>query len=203
MITSVNDWLLFLRTSDALIGFPLLAAGAALMLFGWRMWKVCVMLSFGLIGMAAGAVVGESTADQALYAYGGAVVLGLLSYWPAHYAVVLLGGLLGSGIVLQLLSGLDLQGAAYWLVGAIAFIGCTGYSLLARRVAVIFVTAFLGAVLAMSGVTAFVMEYPPLYGTFRGLAAGSVLFVGFILAVPSVMSTFYQIAEVHRLGQDL
>ena len=203
MITSINDWLLFLKTSDALIGFPLLVAGAALMVYGWRMWKVCVMLSFGLIGMAIGAAFGESTEYQVVFAYGSALALALLSYWPARHAVVVLGGLLGSGIVLQLLSGLHLYGLSLWMVGVLGFVVCAGYTLLSRRVVVIFVTAFLGAVLVISGLTAFVMEYPPLYGAFRSLAAGSVFVVAFLLAVPSVMSTFYQIAEVHRLGKDL
>ena len=54
MITSIHDWLVFLRQSDALMSFPLLIGGAALMLFGWRMWKLCVALCFGLIGLSVG-----------------------------------------------------------------------------------------------------------------------------------------------------
>lgn len=203
MITSVSDWIVFLRSSDALIGFPLIIAGAVLSVFGWRMWKICVVVSFGLLGAAIGTHFAGTGENQLLYAACCAVALGVLSYWPAHYSLAALGGIIGCGAALHFVSGLRLDPITVWIIGVLGFLGCTAYALINRQLVVIFVTAFLGAVLVMSGLTAFIMEFPPVYGTFSSLAAGSVLVVPFILLVPSVMSSFYQIAEIRRLGKDL
>jgi hypothetical protein len=40
---------------DPLIGIPLVLGGLTLMAFGWRLWKVCAALTFGLIGYGVGA----------------------------------------------------------------------------------------------------------------------------------------------------
>ncbi|MBI4716198.1 MAG: hypothetical protein HY763_00175 [Planctomycetes bacterium] len=203
MITSVHDWLVFLKTSDRLIGLPLLVGGGALIFFGWRMWKVCVVLSFALIGAGVSATLTEGDDHQAYYSFAAAIILGALSYYPASHAVALLGGIIGGGLALHFLGASGLSGTAYWVGGLVALIAATAYALINRRLIVIFVTACLGAVLLVSGLTVFVMLSPPLYGTILSMASGSAVVVPFILLVPTVMSCFYQVAEVHRLQAEL
>ena len=82
-------------------------------------------------------------------------------------------------------------------------IACTAFAFLNRQQIVIVVTAFLGAVLLMSGLATWVMQAPALYGTLRQMATGSAIVLPFILIVPTVMSSFYQTAEVRRLNVDL
>ena len=83
-------------------------------------------------------------------------------------------------------------------VGA-AFVACTAFAVINRRHVVILVTAFLGALLLLSGLTSWAMNVPGVLGTFRSMAAWSVVVVPFLVLVPMVMSCFYQIAEVRRL----
>jgi len=202
MITSVEDWLVFLKTSHALIGFPLIIGGAVLSLFGWRMWKLCVVASFA----ALGAIVGARYAPEETrlsYALILSISLGALSYWPVNLSVAVLGGVIGCTGVLHLLSGVRLDPTTVWFIGTLGFIGCAAYALINRQFVVIFVTAFFGAVLIISGLMAFVMEYQPVYGALQALATGSVIVVPFLLLVPAVMSSFYQVAEIRRLGKDL
>ncbi len=47
------------------------------------------------------------------------------------------------------------------------------------------------------------MSLPSFYGDVRAMATGSVIVLPFVLLVPTVMSSFYQAAEVHRLQADL
>lgn len=203
MVIPIDDWLLFLRQSHSAMGIPLLVAGVGLMLFGWRLWKLCVMLSFGLIGAVAGAWLVGPGDDQWQYAAIGGVALALASYWPAKYAVSLLGGLIGAVLTMYLMSGLGFSGELLLAVGGVALVVCAAYSFLNRRHVVIIVTAFLGAVLLLSGLTAWVANMPWLYRAVQGMAAGSAIVVPFILLVPTVMSSFYQSAEVRRLHVDL
>ena len=82
-------------------------------------------------------------------------------------------------------------------------IACTAFAFLNRQQIVIVVTAFLGATLLMSGLATWIMQAPAFYGTLRQMATGSAIVLPFILIVPTVMSSFYQTAEVRRLNVDL
>jgi len=203
VITSVDEWLIFLKQSHTAVGFPLVVAGIALMFFGWRMWKLCVMLSYAVIGAVIGALLIGPCDEQWMYALCGAAVLGLISYWPVNIAVSVLGGLIGAGIITFSLAEIGLKGTTLWTAGGIAMAGCTAFAFLNRQHIVIVVTAFLGAVLLMSGVATWVMQLPALYGTLRQMATGSAIVLPFILIVPTVMSSFYQAAEVRRLNVNL
>lgn len=203
MITSVSDWVAFLKNSNSALGFPLVVFGLTLMLFGWRMWKVTVVLAYALIGAALGAIAAGQSEHQAWFAIAGAVVLAAVSVYPVHYAVAVLGGLIGAGISHFYLERISLNEIMHWSLCAAAFVAFTGFSFLSKQRVVIFVTAFLGAVLLMSGLAAWVMSLDSFYGTVRALASNSMIVVPFLLLVPTVMSSFYQIAEVRRLQVEL
>ena len=203
MTVSVQDWISLLRDSHSAAGFPLIVGGLGLMLFGWRLWKVCVVLAFGLIGTLISAQIVGPSDNQMIYALACGTVVGLLSYWPVNYSVAILGGVIGAGVSHFYLDSLGLSGGTFWGGIGAAFVLCTAFSVLNRRHVVILVTAFLGALLVLSGLTALVMALPALFGTVRSMAAWSVIVVPFLVLVPTVMSCFYQIAEVRRLQIDL
>lgn len=203
MITSINDWIAFLRGSNSAVGFPLVVFGLALMLFGWRMWKVTVILAYGLIGAVLGAIVAGQTENQVIFSIAGAVILAVVSAFPVHQAVAVLGGLIGAGISHFYLSRISLNEMMHWSLCGAAFVAFTGFSFLGKQRVVIFVTAFLGAVLLMSGLATWAMSVHSFYGTVNALARNSMIVVPFLLLVPTVMSCFYQIAEVHRLQVEL
>lgn len=200
---SIQDWLMFLRNSHSAIGFPLIVTGLALMLFGWRLWKVAVILSFGVIGTIAGAMLLGPIENQMLYAVGIGAVCGLASAWPVKYSVSALGGILGAGVANGYLERFGMSGATLWGGTGAALVGCTAISLINRRHVVILVTAFIGAVLLLSGLTTWLMSIPSIFGTFKSMAAWSAIVLPFLVLVPTVMSCFYQIAEVRRLQIEL
>ncbi len=203
MITSLHDWLAYLRDSHSAMGFPLIVCGIGLMLFGWRLWKVAVVLSFGVFGTVMTARLLGPRDDQMLYALGSGTALGLLSYWPVRYSVSVLGGAIGAAVVQFYLDRFGMTGGMMWGGVAAAFAGCTALAVLNRRHIVILVTAFLGAVLVLSGLMTWLMTVPSLFGTFKSMASWSVIVIPFIVLVPTVMSCFYQISEVHRLQAEL
>jgi hypothetical protein len=168
------------------------------MLFGWRLWKICVMLSFGLIGAGIGATLAGNGDNAILYTIGGGAMLGLLSYWPLKFAVSLLGGLIGCVFVTSSLAGFGLTGPALWIASGCALFACTAAAFLYRRHVVIAVTAFLGAALVLSGLTVWVMRMPGLYSVLHGLADKHFFILPFLHLVPTVMSCFYQGAEAKR-----
>ncbi len=203
MSISLNDWIGFLRTSHSAIGFPMIICGLGLMLFGWRLWKICVILAFGLIGVALGVIVNGHGENRALFGMAGGLILAAVSYYPVRQAVAVLGGLIGTGVTHFYLTPLRLDPVIHWSLCGSAFVAFSAYSFLTKQRVVIFVTAFLGAILLMSGLATWAMSVPAFFQTMRSMASYSVIVLPFLLLVPTVMSCFYQIAEVRRLQIEL
>ncbi len=203
MDVSIYDWLSVLRDWGGIAAVPFLLAGLGLMLFGWRLWRLCVMLSFAGIGAALGTQLVDFVEPPILSICAGAVVLGGLAFWFAPVAIGALGGLIGSGMIFLILVKLKLDGPVLWIGGSLGFLSASALAAINRRYLVVLVTSFLGAVAFVSGLTSLLMAMPVLYGTFRSMASYSIVVVPFVLLVPTVMSCFYQISEIHRIREDL
>lgn len=203
MITSLTDWTAFLRTTHGVVAIPLIVGGLALMLFGWRMWKVCVVLSFGLIGAAVGTIIADGGEHATWYGIGGALLLGLLSSGPVNIALALLGGLIGAGFFFHVLGNTAFVGPIQWVLAGVALFGFSGLAFINRQILVIGVTSVQGAVLLISGLSVCMMSMPALDGTLRAMSNNSMIVLPFVLLVPTVMSCFYQVAEVHRVNAEL
>ncbi len=203
MIMSLTDWVNYLQTSDKLLCVPLCVGGLALMFFGWRMWKSTVVISYGLIGLAVGATVAGPGENQLFYAIGAGGLLALLSYYPVNHSLALLGGLIGGGFVMTVLESAGVHGPMLWVMGGLALFSSAAVAFINRQFLVISVTAFIGAVLLMSGLTVLAVHFPTLFGTLRYMSNNSGIVVPFILIVPTVMSCFFQVAEVHKTNAQL
>lgn len=198
----LNDALSIFRDAGSLSGLPLMLAGVGLMLFGWRMWKLCVMLAFGAIGFGLGMHFAPLGSPPVLYGLGGAIVLAGLSFWMSKQAVGVLGGLIGAGICYYFLSMGKWPDFVPWIGAAVGFLGATAFSYLYQRHMIVVVTAFLGGLSFTGGLMAVMMAAPSLYGAFRSMSATSMIVVPFMVMVPTVMSFFYQVSEIHRLHAD-
>jgi hypothetical protein len=181
----------------------MILAGVGLMLFGWRLWKVCLLLAYGAIGASLGAALTPEGQSPFSLASLGALLLGTAAFWWSSASIVFLGGLTGCGVLFTAFSSLGLHGPPLWFLAGLSLVACTALSMINRRYVIIVVTSFLGAVVLMSGVTAFIMAMPVLYGTFRGMASYSGIVVPFLVIVPTVISFFYQVSEVHRVQESL
>lgn len=203
VILSVEGWLDFLKDSHGAAAFPLIVGGLGLMFFGWRFWRLCVILAFGLIGAIAGGMISEGSDDSMWYSIIGAAVFAAMSLWPVRTAIALLGGSIGGGVGWVYLTALNVDGPMLWGLAATCVVGTTAFAVTNRQMVVILVTGFLGAVAVMSGLTAMIMKSPALYGTLETMAANSMIVIPFALLVPTVMSFFFQSAEVKRLQVEI
>ncbi|MHC4064158.1 MAG: hypothetical protein ACYSUQ_10150 [Planctomycetota bacterium] len=200
MVNWVNDWLFYLRDSSGLIGFPLALGGVVLMAGGWRIWKVAVILTFGIIGAVIGTMLAKGGPDSMFYATIGFLVLGGASYPPANYSIVLIGGIIGAGIFNFAFAGFGLAPGALWAITGIGLIASCAIAFLNLRQVIAVVTAFQGAVLMLSAAVAFVAEVPGLYNYFRAMAHKGSIVLPFLLLVPTVVGTLIQLADVNRRG---
>jgi len=201
--TLMNDWLLLLRGADSLVCIPLFVGGGALMLFGWRIWKVCVVLCFVLAGAMLGREIAGVGGDRLLFSFVGAAISGVLSYKTAEFAASLLGGVIGTSMAVEFLNMLGLNGLSFWLVTLVLMLAFTALAFINRQTVIVFIAAFLGAVLMVSGLSVCIMLSPTTYGHFHRMVIDNSFVLPFTLLVPTVMSCCYQVSEANRRGSSV
>lgn len=198
----LSQWLYFLRDTKGAAALPLVIFGIVLMILGWRMWRVCVVLSFGLLGGLITLKFVGPTEHAVTYAAVAGVLAAIVSYKPAKWGVGALGGLVGAGLLLYSLSKADLSPLTVWALAGGGLITGAAYSCLHRQHMVVLVTSFLGACMLMSGIAAVCLTSNAITGTFNSMASYSNIVVPFVMLVPTVVACFYQISEMRRLGVD-
>ncbi len=148
----------------------LLASGLVYLLYGWKVFKILVMVNAAVLGAIVGLRVGMYFQDKGpnvplLAACAGGVLLGLLALPLIKYAVSLMGGLAGALLGYwawiagcRLTDHLDLlryawvgSGVGLMLLGVLAF--------LIFRFTVIVFTSFQGAVLTITGLLAVLVQF--------------------------------------------
>ncbi len=203
MSETANDWLIFLRNADHLVGFPLLVGGVALMVFGYRMWRFCVIISFGLIGASVMASSVDAGSSRTMYAILGGIILAGATYKFAKYAVAILGGMVIACMVGYVLENAGVRGSAFVFSVLSTLLVGTAYAFIHRQLVIVFVTSVLGAFLLVSGLAAIVMAWPGLFGALASLGSGNNFIGPFFIIVPAVVSCFYQVGEVNRTNTDV
>ncbi len=202
-MVSLQSWMAFLKDSHGGAGLPLVLAGLALMLFGWRMRRICVVLSYGFLGATLGATFTAPGQNQWLYPLLGGVVLAAASYIPVHSSISLLGGLVGAAAAFFMVSGPRVNEPVLWTLTGVTLVVCTAFAVLNRVHVVIGVTAFFGAACLVSGLSCWTMAWPGVHVTFQSMMGETKLVVPFLIIVPTVMSFFYQVSEMRKLNLSL
>lgn len=205
IMMSLNEWLAVLRDLKSGIVFPLGVGGLMLMLFGWRLWKVCVGLSFAIVGAGLFTYLADiqRTDVDPFYLIVISLVLGVLAFRFARIGLPALGGVILMGITASIVSSAKVDGPVVWALSATGFVCGCALAFINRRYLVISITGLLGSVLFVSGFVAFLMTMPSTYTTFHGMAMGSSVVIPFMILVPMVMSFFYQVSEVRRVQAEL
>jgi uncharacterized membrane protein len=193
-------WLTFLNNAEPLVGIPMLAAGAALILSGWRLWRAVVVFNFILIGVGVGYLACKyngSPFDWRI-AVAAAVLLGLAGGVFTQLAAPLLGGTLGGLVVHLILGRLGLYGPTLWVLSAIALAAAIGWSYSYRQQIQTVLTSMEGGVLIASGLAVMLPEVPILYKFFSSMTATSPFMIGFYILVPTVAGVMLQQADLNR-----
>lgn len=152
-----------ISTMHWLYALLLLSVGVVYIMYGWRIFRVLVVISFGFIGMFLGMICGDKffVSDNAVL-WGGIVGMGLLAAvavplmkWCVSMLGAVAGGILTSGIWIAFgLSETYLP--AGFIVGFIAG-GLISFIML--KVSVMLFTSLGGALILISGLLSLIHEY--------------------------------------------
>jgi len=205
LFRSQDDFLSGLSSLSILPAAGLLACGIVYLLYGWKSFKVLVVLNAAVIGVMAGAQLGTLLKQPNMPIYmgiGGGLVLGMLAWPTMKYAVSIMGGLAGSllgyGIwqyVFHATNKPDLVQHAW----AGALMGLIFFGLLAFilfRVAIISWTAFQGAIMSVAGVVAMLLKHNTLGANLNGALTGNIHLLPLIVGVPAGIGFIFQDAAL-------
>jgi hypothetical protein len=141
----------------------ILSVGVVYLLYGWRIFRVLVVISFGFIGMFLGMIAGDKAfvSEHALL-FGGVIGMGIfaviaipLMKWCVSILGAIAGGILTSGIWLAF----DLSDSYLFAGFLVGFITGGLISFIMLKVSVMLFTSFGGSLIVVSGVLALLHEY--------------------------------------------
>ena len=133
--------------------------GVVYMLYGWRIFKILVVICFGLIGLFAGIKIGQQFNLQILGAVVGLFLLAALSVPLMRWAVSLLGAVAGGILTAGLWYAFELPGQYILAGAAIGLIAGGMISFIVFKIAVMLFTSFGGGVLTVIGLVALLYQY--------------------------------------------
>lgn len=183
-----------------LTAIMLVICGVVYLAYGWKIFKVLVIVNAAFVGVLVGAYLGAAYSNahggRHMVVIGGAAVGILLAAisWPLmKYAVSIMGGLAGSFLgyglwhyLTTILDKPELNKHAW--VGALLGLLVLGlFAFIIFRLTVIIFTSVQGAVMAITGLLAMVLKYQPITEELRNRLTTNPHLMPLLVAVPAVI----------------
>lgn len=128
--------------------------GIVYMLYGWRIFRILVVISFGLIGMVLGIMAGQSIGGSLGHVWGGVLGCALLAFVSVplmKWCVCLLGAAAGGILTGGLWYALDLPEVYIWAGAAVGAVAGGMISFIVLKVAVMLFTSLGGSAIVAVG----------------------------------------------------
>lgn len=139
--------------------------GVVYLFYGWRIFKLLVVICFGLVGLFVGINIGSRFGSEILGGIAGLAILAGVSIPLMRWAVCILGAIAGGLITSGIWYSVELP-EKYMAAGAIIGIVAGGMiSFIVLRVAVMLFTSFGGGILIVTGLLALVHLYETIQQT--------------------------------------
>ena len=185
----------YITSLNPLEAITFISFGVVCLFYGWRVFKILVVISFAILGMGLGIVLAGKVGgdnNQILGGVAGFVVLAVISVPLMRWAVSLLGaaagGILTSGVwyACQLNEEYIFAGALIGIIagGMISFI--------IFKVAVMLFSSLGGSGLMVTGILALLYLYPETTEQVKELVFNESWFLPAALLVPTVVGIIVQ-----------
>jgi len=170
--------------------------GLVYMLYGWRIFRILVVISFGLIGMFLGIYLGGKSGSEIWGGVIGLAVLAGLSGPLMKWCVFILGGVAGALLTGGLWYACNFPQVYLWAGAAVGGVAGAMISFIVTQVAVMLFTSVGGSVITMVGM----LRLLDLYEATKGEPTQNIKswiydynwFLPLVLIVPTIIGVFAQ-----------
>jgi len=164
--------------------------GSVYLLYGWRIFKILVVICFGLIGLFGGMKIGGQFNSELSGAIVGLAFLSLVSIPLMRWAVSILGAAAGGILAAGIWYAFELP-EKYIIAGAITGIVAGGMiSFIVFRVAVMLFTSLGGSVLIVTGLLSLFYQYEQIQQPPTGKLHQLIYSQNWFLPVALIIPTF-------------
>ncbi len=168
--------------------------GTVCLFYGWRVFRVLVIMSFMLIGGAAGVLVAKNVGAQngLLLSVMMAIGMGIVSVPMMHWAVSLLGILAGGILAGGLWYACSFPESYLWAGGLIGAVAGGMIPFIVFKASVMLFSSLGGSALILAGVLALLHIYPPTREQIQLYVYGQRWFLPVSLAVSTAVGVYWQ-----------
>ena len=169
--------------------------GSVCLFYGWRVFKILVVISFGLLGLVIGIMAANKIGGPDSQLLGGLVgmgVLAVLSVPLMRWAVCLLGAAAGGILTAGIWYGCGLNLTYIWAGALIGMITGGMISFIIFKVAVILFSSMGGSALIVVGVLALLYLQPQMSEQIRELVFTRRWFLPVALSVLTMLGVILQ-----------
>jgi len=169
--------------------------GAVCLLHGWRVFKVLVVISFALLGLALGIIVSGKLDAENHQLLGGLIGLGLMAVLSVplmRWAVSILGAVAGGILTAALWYACKLPEQYIWAGGLVGVVAGGMISFIIFRIAVMLFSSLGGSGLMVVGVLALLYLYPQTTEQIQELVFTEKWFLPAALMAPTLVGIIVQ-----------
>jgi hypothetical protein len=175
--------------------------GVVCLLYGWRVFKILVIISFGLVGLGLGVMLGDKIQGESSRILGGLIgmaVMAAVAVPLMRWAVSLLGALAGGLLTSGIWYAAGLNEKYIWAGALIGLIAGGMISFIVFKVAVMLFSSLGGSALIVAGVFALLYLYPETSGDIKDLVYENKWFLPVALMVPTAVGLIVQNKFIKR-----
>lgn len=168
--------------------------GLVCLFYGWRVFKILVVISFALFGVGLGVIISDKmgTAGTPVISVLLAIVLAVASVPLMKYAVSILGALSGGLITAGLWYAAELPETYIWAGALVGIVAGGMISFIVFRMSVILFSSLAGSGLVAAGIMAIFNIYEPTSQGLENLYFNHHWFLPLVLIIPTALGIYLQ-----------
>jgi hypothetical protein len=169
--------------------------GAVCLLYGWRVFKILVVISFGLLGLGLGITIGDRIHGDNSEIWGGLIGLGIMagiSVPLMRWAVCILGAIAGGMLTSGIWYAAGLTEKYIWAGALIGIVAGGMISFIIFKAAVMLFSSLGGSMLIVVGVLALLYLYPQTAEQTEELVFTNKWFLPVVLLIPTAVGLIVQ-----------
>ncbi len=191
----------YITSLNLLEALMFISFGAICLFYGWRVFKMLVVISFALLGLFFGVVAAEKISGENHRLIGGLVGMGLLGFLSLplmRWAVSVLGAIAGGVATSAIWYACGLTETYIWAGALIGIVAGGMISFIIFRIAVMLFSSLAGSALLVVGVLAILYLYPETTEQLQELVLTKKWFLPLLLLGPTAAGVFLQNKFVKR-----
>ncbi|MBN2591233.1 MAG: hypothetical protein JXA96_15320 [Sedimentisphaerales bacterium] len=172
-----------------------LSFGSVCLLYGWRVFKILVVICFGLIGLVLGMSVTDRIVSMNSQLAGGLIGMGILAVLSVplmKWGVSLLGALAGAIIASAIWYACNLPEQFMWAGALTGFVAGGMISFIVFKVAIMLFTSLGGSILMASGAMALLYLYEKTAPQIQDIVFNKKWFLSVVIVVPTIIGVILQ-----------